>query len=160
MSVNVRDGYLFRTTDRKGAVSDKPFVGSAIANRLISHPKTALGIHEAESIHSFRSGCYIAMSMVCVPLEDVARHVGWRSLDTADYYTQTERVINMSRVASALADSTHTAGGSISAAVQQLKHFILKTVCAVSLLPSCNECPFLRLLLSTLLSTLNQKSMF
>ena len=70
---------------------DKPFVGSAIANRLTSHLKP-LGIHG--------SGCLITMSMAGVPLENVARHVGWRSLDAADYYTQTGRAINMSRAAS------------------------------------------------------------
>ena len=47
MSVNVRDGYLFRSTNKKGAVSDKPFVSSAVANRLTSHLKT-LGIHDGE----------------------------------------------------------------------------------------------------------------
>ncbi|KAJ7377687.1 hypothetical protein OS493_027249 [Desmophyllum pertusum] len=100
MSVNVRDGHLFRSTDRKGAVSDKPFVGSAVANRLTPHLRT-LGIHEGETVHSFRSGCSITMSMVGVSLEDVARHVGWKSLNTAEYYTQTGRVLNMSRAASA-----------------------------------------------------------
>ena len=55
MSVNVRDSYHFRLTDRKGAVLDKPFAGSAIANRLTSHLK-ALGINEGKSILSFQSG--------------------------------------------------------------------------------------------------------
>lgn len=55
------------------------------------------------------------MSMVGVSLEDVACHVGWRSLNTAEYYTQTGRVLNMSRAASALADSTHVVHGSPTA---------------------------------------------
>ena len=46
--------------------------------------------------------------MVGVPLVDVAHYVGWTSLDTADYYIQTGRVINRSRAASALAESTHS----------------------------------------------------
>ena len=36
MSIYLRDGYLFRFTSKKGAVSNKPFNGSAIANRLHS----------------------------------------------------------------------------------------------------------------------------
>ena len=67
MSVNFRDSYLFSSTDRKGVVLYKPFVGSAIANRLTSHLKT-LGIHEGESIHSFPGWCLITMSMVSVTL--------------------------------------------------------------------------------------------
>lgn len=51
------------------------------------------------------------MSIVGVSLEDVARHVGWRSLDIADYYTQMGRVLNMSHTALALVDSTLAAVG-------------------------------------------------
>lgn len=54
---------------------------------------------------------------------DLARYVCWRSLDTAEYYTQTRKVMNRSNTASVLADSTVTAG-SVSAAssVAQLIH--------------------------------------
>lgn len=44
MSVNVRDGFLFRSVDKRGAVSSKPFVGLAAAGRLTPHLK-ALGIY-------------------------------------------------------------------------------------------------------------------
>lgn len=84
MSVDVRDGFLFRSMDKRGAVSNKPFVRSAAAGRLTTHLK-ALGIYDGETVHSFRSGCCITMSLIGVPMEDVARHVGWRSLDTSEY---------------------------------------------------------------------------
>ena len=58
MSINLRDGYLFRSTNKKGAVSSKPFIGSAIANRLSLH-LTTLKMHNGETMHSFRSGCSI-----------------------------------------------------------------------------------------------------
>ena len=58
MPVNLRDGHLFRTTN-KSTVSTSPFIGSAVANRLVQHLKT-LGIHNGESMHSFRSGCSIS----------------------------------------------------------------------------------------------------
>ena len=104
MAVNLRDGHLFRTTN-KTAVSTSPFIASAVANRLVQHLKT-LGIHNGESMHSFRSGCSITLSLLGVSSEEVARHVGWRSLDTAEYYTQTKKVMNMSNTASVLASST------------------------------------------------------
>ena len=44
MSIYLRDGHLFRSTDKKGAVSGKPFIGSAIANHLSLH-LASLGIH-------------------------------------------------------------------------------------------------------------------
>ena len=66
-------------------------------------------------MHSFRSGCSITLSLLGVSSEDVARHVGRRSLDTAEYYTQTGKVMNMSNTASVLANSTVTVG-SVSAA--------------------------------------------
>lgn len=58
MSIDLRVGYLFRSTDKKGTVTGKPFIGSAIANRLTLHLET-LGIHNGETMHSFRSGCSI-----------------------------------------------------------------------------------------------------
>ena len=41
------DCYLFHSTNKKGAVSNKPFIGSAIANRLSLHLAT-LRIHNRE----------------------------------------------------------------------------------------------------------------
>ena len=40
-------------------------------------------------MHSFRSGCSITLSLLGVPSEDVARHIGWSTIVTADYYSQT-----------------------------------------------------------------------
>ena len=117
MAVNLRDGHLFRTTN-KGTVSTSPFIGSAVANRLVQHLKT-LGIHNGKSMHSFRSGYSItlSLSLLGVTSEEVARHVGWRSLDTAEYYTQTKKVMNMSNTASVLASSTAvTPSGAVAPA--------------------------------------------
>lgn len=111
MKIDLRQGYLFRTIDRKGRVSDSPFIGSAVANRLTLHLKT-LGIHEGETIHSFRSGCSITLSMMGVSTEDVARHVGWKSLVTAEYYSQCSRVMDPGRAASALVTATSSTPGS------------------------------------------------
>ena len=123
MTVNIRDGHLFRTTN-KSTVSTSPFIGSAAANRLVQHLKT-LDIHNGESMHSFRRGCSITLSLLGVTSEEVARHVGWRSFDTAEYYTQTKEVMNMSNTASVLASSTAvTPSGAVAPAssVAQVFH--------------------------------------
>lgn len=113
MSVNLREGYLFRVLNSKNAVSEDPFVGSAIANRLFLHLRSA-GIYNGETMHSFRSGCSITLSLLGVPSEDVARHVGWSSIVTAEYYSQTGKVMNSDAVATSLAMSTGptTEGGT------------------------------------------------
>ena len=40
VGVDLRGGYLFRTTDKEGAVTNNPFLGSAVANRLLTLLKT------------------------------------------------------------------------------------------------------------------------
>ena len=57
------------------------------------------------------------MSLIGVSPEDIARHVGWKSLQMAEYYMQTGKVMRMSHAASALADSTSMVEGDPSAAI-------------------------------------------
>ena len=90
--VDLREGYLFRVLNE-------------VSDRLALHLRSA-GIYDGETMHSFRSGCSITLSLVGVPLEDVARHVGWSSVVTADYYLQTGKVMNSDLVATSLAIST------------------------------------------------------
>ena len=105
IGVNLREGYLFRVLNSKSEVSEDPFVGSAVANRLALHLRSA-GIYDGETMHSFRSGCSITLSLLGVPSEDVARPVGWSSVVTADYYLQTGKVMNSDLVVASLAMST------------------------------------------------------
>lgn len=90
MCVNLREGYLFRVLNSKSEISEDPFVGFAIANRFALHLRSA-GIYDGETIHSFRSGCSITLSLLGVPSQDVARHVGWSSIVTANYYHKRAR---------------------------------------------------------------------
>ena len=126
MFIDLRDGYLFRFNNKKGAVSNKPFIGSAIANRLSLHLAT-LRMHNGKTINSFRSGCSITMSLIGVSPEDIARHVWWKSPRTAEYYMQTGKVTKMSHAASALADRTSTVKGSSSAAISVANLFCVET---------------------------------
>ena len=91
INIDLRQGYLFRATDQHGCISASPFIGSAIANRLKKHLK-ALSIHEGETVHSFRSGCSITLASLGVSYTEIANHVGWKSTDMAEYYSQYEKV--------------------------------------------------------------------
>ena len=53
-------------------------------------------------------------------------HVGWKSLQAAEYYMQTGKVMKMSHAASALADSTLSVEGDPSAAISVANLFRIK----------------------------------
>jgi len=61
-------------------------IGSAVAYRLRLHPKT-LNIDGGETMHSFRGGCSITLSLLGASDDQVAGHVGWKSIDIAGYYS-------------------------------------------------------------------------
>jgi hypothetical protein len=102
MKINLRDGYFFRVTNRRGIVTNVPFMGSAVANRLMLHLKV-LNLYQGESAHSFRSGCAITLSLLGVSPQEVARHVGWKSEAMTEYYTQCGKVMDVGQVSSTLA---------------------------------------------------------
>ena len=110
MKINLRGGYLFRALNDANAVSDSPFVGAAVANRLKTHLQMA-NIHGGETMHSFRSGCAIA------------RHVGWKSLSTMEYYSQTGKVMRSQKVAATLASSTSSGHGNQAQAIKAAAAF-------------------------------------
>ena len=111
MQIDSRDGYLFRSTDKHGRVSNNPFIGSSIAAHLKTH-FSHLGIADGETMHSFRSGCSITLSMLDASIEDIATHVGWRSTESAQYYTQTDKVLGLANSADLLARSTNPMASS------------------------------------------------
>ena len=105
MNINLREGYLFRALNDANAVSDSPFVGAAVANRLKTHLQMA-NIHGGETMHSFGSSCAITLSLLGVRPHDIARRVGWKSLSTMEHYSQTGKVMRSLKVATTLAIST------------------------------------------------------
>ena len=108
MSIDLKDGYLFRTTDPQGYILDKQFIGSAVANRLNKH-LTDLGIHNGETMHSFRSGCSITLSLLGVSYEQVAKHVGWKNVHiTIYYYSQLNKVISLDDANTAISKAGET----------------------------------------------------
>lgn len=58
-----------------------------MANRLSTQLRSA-GIFIGETMHTFMSGCSITLSLLGIPPEDIARHVGWSSVAKAEYYSQ------------------------------------------------------------------------
>lgn len=65
MRINLRQGFLFRTTDPKGCIINTPFLGSAVANRLKKYLSN-LHLDDGETAHSFRAGCSITLSLLGV----------------------------------------------------------------------------------------------
>jgi len=47
-------------------------------------------------MHSFKSGCSITLSLLGVSDDRVARHVGWKSVQTAQYCCQVPKVMELS----------------------------------------------------------------
>ena len=113
MNVNLREGFWFRATDPKARVSSKPFVASTVTNRLRLH-LTALNIDKGETMHSFRSGCSITLSLLGASDDQVARHVGWKSLQTAQYYSQVPKVMDLSLPASLIAQGSVIGTNNVS----------------------------------------------
>ena len=112
MGINLRTGYLFRVVNNKGQIMPDTFQGSAVGNRLKKH-LTTLKISDGETMHSFRTGCSITLSLLGASDDDVAQHVGWKSLATARYYTQTCHVMNTSKTAALLSESAAPASSTL-----------------------------------------------
>ena len=112
-NIKLREGFLFRAPDPKGRVSTKPSVGFIIANRPRLH-LTTLKIHESETMRSFRRGCSITLSLLGASDDQVARHVGWESVQTAQYYSQVPKVMELSLPASLLAKGSVKGKDNIS----------------------------------------------
>ena len=66
MSIDLKVGYLFRVLDYRNNVVDVLFVGSAVENRLKKYLKK-FSLDNGETMHSFRSGCSIFLSLLGIP---------------------------------------------------------------------------------------------
>lgn len=100
MKINLGHGFLFRTTTKEDKVSSSPFLVTAGQARLITY-LTSLGINENETIHWFRGGTAILLSLLGASKEDVARHIGWCSTRMVDHYTQVDKVLAADQAADA-----------------------------------------------------------
>ena len=104
----------------KGFITASPFLSSAVSNRLKKY-LAALKLNEGETAHSFRAGCSITLSFLGASDAEVASHVGWRSLATAKYYTQTDAVMHTTKTSDLLTGHSHTCGPSPATTNQSLQ---------------------------------------
>ena len=104
MGVSLKDGFLFRVTDKCGYILDLLFVNSAVSNRLKKHLKD-LDISDGRTVHGFRSSCSITLSLLGMSHEEVARHVGWKSVSMVSHYCQLDKVMATDDASSVLSHS-------------------------------------------------------
>lgn len=92
IGIDLTKGYLFRPITPRGEVIDRPFASSAAEARfklLLREAKLDAG----ETLHSFRAGCALTLTLSGSPLADVMAHIGWSAPATAQYYLKLSNVI-------------------------------------------------------------------
>lgn len=95
LSIDLSCGFFFRACDNKGAVSERPFVGSAVNNRLRKHLSDAKML-SGETPHSFRVGLSNTLNILGCPQEEISRYLGWRSAGMVRHYTRQTSVASSS----------------------------------------------------------------
>lgn len=87
LKVRLAPGFFFRASDRNRDVSSRPFVGSAVNNRLRGYLVEAK-LHDGETPHSFRVGLSNTLKLLGCSQEDVAQYIGWQSGEMASHYSR------------------------------------------------------------------------
>ena len=123
LKVDLRSGYLFRPTNPHGAIVNEPFGSSAAEARLKTYLKE-MGSDNGETLHGFRSGCAITLTLSGVELSEVMDHVGWTQRHTALYYLQLAKVLNPSGASARLAQVDLRSATSQWEDLNELKRFV------------------------------------
>ena len=71
-------------------------------------------------MHSFKSGCSITLKLLDVPYEEVAKHVGWKSLDMAIHYSQFDSVMDPNGASAIVSSSALQESSSIALVAEKL----------------------------------------
>ena len=80
-------GIFFQASDRGKQVGERPFLGSAVYNRLrvyLSEAKLCNG----ETPHSFRVALSNTLSVLICSPEEIAQYLGWKSSGMARHYAR------------------------------------------------------------------------
>ena len=101
MGLDLQSDFLFRTTCGN-SVTEQPFVGSAVYNRLKLYLQK-IHADEGETPHSSRAGCSITLALLGVHKEDISRHVGWANTRMVDFYNDLRETLKPSSPAAILA---------------------------------------------------------
>ena len=76
LNVRFAPGFFFRTSHRNKDVGSRPFVGSAVNNRLRGYLVEAK-LFDGETPHSFRVGLSNTLRLMGCSQQEVARYIGW-----------------------------------------------------------------------------------
>ena len=82
LKVRLASGFFFRASDRSRDISLRPFVGSAVNNRLRGY-LTEAKLHDGETPHSFRVGLSTTLRLLGCSQQQVAQYIGWKSGEMA-----------------------------------------------------------------------------
>ena len=84
LNVRLAPGFFFRTPDRYKDVGSRPFVGSAVNNRLRGY-LVEVKLFDGETPHSFRVG--LSNTLGCSQ-QEVAQYIGWQNGEMAEHYSR------------------------------------------------------------------------
>lgn len=87
LKVRLASGFFFRASDRGRDVSPRPFVGSAVNNRLWGY-LTEAKLHDGETPYSFRVGLSTTLRLLGCSQQQVAQYLGWKSEEMAQHYSR------------------------------------------------------------------------
>ena len=86
LGVSLSGGYFFRASDRGKQVGGRPFLGSAVYNRL------RVCLSEAKLGNSFRVRLSNTLSVLGCSPEEIALYLGWKSSHMARHYVRVSQV--------------------------------------------------------------------
>ena len=81
-----------RASDRGKQVGERPFLGSAVYNRLrvyLSEAKLCNG----KAPHSFRVGLSNTLSILDCSPQEIAQYLGWKSSNMARHYVRVSQCV-------------------------------------------------------------------
>ena len=87
LKVRLASGFFFRASDRSRDISLRPFVGSAVNNRLREY-FTEAKLHDGETPHSFRVSLSTTLRLLGCSQQQVAQYMGWKSGEMAQHYSR------------------------------------------------------------------------
>ena len=105
LSIELAGGYMFRTTDRRKVVSSRPFLGSAVDNRLRKH-LTGAKIEFGGNPPSFRLDLSNSLYMMGCSPDEISCYVGWRNGNMVNHYTKMSTLAGSFSITKRLLSST------------------------------------------------------
>jgi len=106
LGISLSSGYLFRATNQQGHIVDKPLLSSTAESRLKKYLRDG-HIDNGKTLHSFRSGCAVTLTLPGSLLQDVMSHAGWTNSKTALYYLKLVDVLRAGAPRDLLASNSY-----------------------------------------------------